>query len=48
MTDFDNAMTKWAEAMNPFFAGASSDLLSIIPYVAICVLLYVVGREKAR
>ncbi len=48
MTDFDDAMTKWAEAANPFFAGASADLLSILPYAAICVLLYVVGREKAR
>jgi uncharacterized oligopeptide transporter (OPT) family protein len=48
MTDFDNAMNKWAEAMNPFFAGASSDLLSLIPYAVICVLLYFVGREKAR
>jgi putative OPT family oligopeptide transporter len=48
MTDFDNAMNKWAEAMNPFFAGANSDLLSLIPYAVICVLLYVVGREKAR
>jgi len=47
LTDFDNRMAKWAEAMNPFFAGASSDLLSLIPYAAICVLLFVVGREKA-
>jgi len=46
MTDFDNAMNKWAEAANPFFAGASSDLLSLIPYAVICVLLYVVGRER--
>jgi uncharacterized oligopeptide transporter (OPT) family protein len=48
MTDFDDAMNKWAEAANPFFAGVSSDLLSILPYAAICVLLYVVGREKGR
>jgi uncharacterized oligopeptide transporter (OPT) family protein len=47
MTNFDDAMAKWAEAANPFFAGASADLLSILPYAAICVLLYVVGREKA-
>lgn len=48
MTGFDDAMNKWAEAANPFFAGAGADLLSILPYAAICVLLYVVGREKAR
>ena len=47
MTGFDDAMNKWAEAANPFFAGASADLLSILPYAAICVLLYIVGREKA-
>jgi putative OPT family oligopeptide transporter len=48
LTDFDTKMTKWAEAANPFFAGASADLLSILPYAAIVVLLYWVGREKVR
>jgi putative OPT family oligopeptide transporter len=48
LTDFDNAMTKWAEAMNPFFAGVNADLLSLVPYAVICVLLYWVGREKAK
>jgi putative OPT family oligopeptide transporter len=48
LTGFDNQMTRWAEAMNPFFAGVDADLLSLIPYAAICVLLYWVGREKAK
>lgn len=48
MTDFDNTMTKWAEAMNPFFGDARGDVLSVIPYALICVLLYWVGREKAQ
>jgi uncharacterized oligopeptide transporter (OPT) family protein len=48
LTDFDTKMTKWAEAANPFFAGASADLLSILPYAALIVLLYWVGREKAQ
>jgi putative OPT family oligopeptide transporter len=48
LTDFDNALTKWAEAMNPFFAGVNADVLSLIPYVAICVLLYWVARERAK
>jgi putative OPT family oligopeptide transporter len=48
LTDFDTMMTKWAEAANPFFAGASADLLSILPYAALIVLLYWVGREKAQ
>jgi len=46
LTDFDTTMGKWAEAANPFFAGASADLLSILPYAALIVLLYWVGREK--
>lgn len=47
LTDFDNAMNKWAEAANPFFAGVNADALSILPYAALIVLLYWVGREKA-
>jgi putative OPT family oligopeptide transporter len=48
LTDFDTAMTKWAEAMNPFFAGVNADVLSLIPYAVICVLLYWVARERAK
>jgi putative OPT family oligopeptide transporter len=48
LTDFDSTMAKWAEAANPFFAGASSNLLSLIPYAAIVALLYWVAREKAH
>jgi putative OPT family oligopeptide transporter len=36
---------KWAGANNPFFAGGSSDLLALIPFVLLTILLYVVGRE---
>jgi putative OPT family oligopeptide transporter len=46
LTDFDTMMTKWAEAANPFFAGATSDWLSLIPYAMLMVLLYWVAREK--
>ena len=46
MTDFDTMMTDWAGAFNPFYSGASSDLLTLIPYVAIMALLYFVAREK--
>ena len=48
LTDFDTTLTSWAQGANPFFAGASSDLLSLIPYAAIVVLLYWVGRDKAQ
>jgi hypothetical protein len=48
LTDFDTAMTKWAEGANPFFAGVNADVLSLIPYAVICVLLYWVARERAK
>jgi uncharacterized oligopeptide transporter (OPT) family protein len=45
-TDFDNRLNKWAEANNPFFAGPWSDLLAMIPFVAICLILFLVSRGK--
>jgi hypothetical protein len=36
---------KWATAHNPFFEGPSADWLAIIPFAALCVLLYLVGRD---
>jgi hypothetical protein len=47
LTNFDSMMNKWAEAVNPFFAGVVADALSIIPYALLIVLLYWIGREKA-
>ena len=46
LSDFDTALFHWSEAHNPFFAGEWSDLLSMIPFAALCVFLYYVGREK--
>jgi hypothetical protein len=46
MTDFDTALTTWAERVNPFFGGPMADWLSLIPYAAIAFLLYWIGREK--
>jgi putative OPT family oligopeptide transporter len=45
-TDFDTALTAWAERANPFFGGPMADWLSLIPYAAIAFLLYWIGREK--
>ena len=36
---------KWSEEHNPFFAGANSDLLGLIPFLILTILLYLVGRE---
>jgi len=40
-----DAIEKWATAYNPFFEGAWSDLLALVPFAAISVLLYLVGRD---
>jgi putative OPT family oligopeptide transporter len=42
----DPALTKWATAHNPFFEGPHADALSLIPFTIICVILYLVGRQK--
>jgi hypothetical protein len=36
---------KWQTAHNPFFNGPNSDLSSLIPFIILCVLLYLVGRD---
>jgi putative OPT family oligopeptide transporter len=43
----DAALNDWSEAHNPLFHGPWSDLLSLIPFLAICVLLYLVGRDRS-
>ncbi len=40
-----DAWEKWAGAHNPFFDGPSSDFLAMLPFIALSVLLYLVGRE---
>jgi hypothetical protein len=42
----DGALTKWATAHNPFFEGPNSDALTLIPFAVMCVILYLVAREK--
>lgn len=46
LSDFDAAVTAWSAANNPFFAGPYADLLALIPFTLICVVLYLVAREK--
>jgi putative OPT family oligopeptide transporter len=45
LTDFDRSMTETMRASNPFFNGASADLLSLIPFALLTLLLYLAGRE---
>jgi putative OPT family oligopeptide transporter len=42
----DSAVTVWARAHNPFFAGPSADLLALIPFVILACALLLVGWEK--
>ncbi len=44
--DFDAAVTGWSGAHNPFYGGVNADLLSLIPFGALCGFLYFVAREK--
>lgn len=42
----DTRITQWATANNPFFEGANSDVLSLIPFAILTGFLYLVAREK--
>jgi hypothetical protein len=44
--DQSDAVTRWSGANNPFFNGPWSDMLSMLPFLVIVVILYLVGREK--
>ncbi|MCU0784592.1 MAG: OPT/YSL family transporter, partial [Verrucomicrobia bacterium] len=41
----DTAITKWADARNPFFAGLNSDWLALLPFAMLTLFLYLVGRQ---
>ena len=45
MAGFNERITSMSEG-NPLHAGASSDLLSLIPFAILVVVLYLTGREK--
>jgi len=44
LSDTDNQLTNWAEAHNPFFAGPYADWLALLPFAALTLLLFWVGR----
>ncbi|HKP85735.1 MAG TPA: oligopeptide transporter, OPT family [Blastocatellia bacterium] len=45
LASFNGKIESWARDSNPFFNGDNANLLSLIPFVIICVLLYLAGRE---
>jgi putative OPT family oligopeptide transporter len=44
--DFDAALQRWSTASNPFFEGPHADLLSMLPFLVLIVLLWMVARGK--
>ena len=45
LTRQNTTITRWAESFNPFYAGAYSDWLALIPFALLAGLLYWVGRK---
>jgi hypothetical protein len=48
LSDTTESITKWSATNNPFYDGPThnyADILSLIPFLFICVILYMVGRE---
>ena len=45
LVDISKRIEDWSTAHNPFFDGANSDLLACFPFLILCVLLYLVGRD---
>jgi putative OPT family oligopeptide transporter len=46
LSNTDDKITKWAEAHNPFYAGANADWLALLPFAALTLLLFWVSRSK--
>ncbi len=46
MKDRLDSFEQWATAHNPFFEGPWSDTLAMIPFLALTILLYLVGRDR--
>jgi hypothetical protein len=46
LADLSKNMEEWATAHNPFYSGANSDWLACVPFLILCLVLYLVGREK--
>jgi uncharacterized oligopeptide transporter (OPT) family protein len=44
MGDFDAALQRWATGHNPFFEGPYADLLTLLPFLVLTLLLWLVAR----
>ena len=43
--DQSDQVEHWSRTHNPFFNGGWADLLSLVPFVVLMIILYLVGRE---
>ena len=44
----DKRFNLWAENHNPFFTGPNADLLSLLPFLVLCLILYRVGLAGVK
>jgi uncharacterized oligopeptide transporter (OPT) family protein len=42
--DLDAALQRWSTANNPFYSGPWADVLPLLPFAALALLLWLVGR----
>src|SRR6266542_3791070 len=45
LANFNRNVEDWANLHNPLFGGGNADILSMIPFLILMLLLYLVGRE---
>ncbi len=45
LANFNKSVEDWANLHNPLFGGGNADMLSMIPFLILMLLLYLVGRE---
>lgn len=45
LANFNKSVEDWATLHNPLFHGGNSDMLSMIPFLILMLLLYLVGRD---
>jgi len=43
---FSKVVETWSNGHNPFYNGTNANILACIPFLILCLLLYLVGRDK--
>jgi putative OPT family oligopeptide transporter len=46
LAELSGSIENWSNAHNPFYFGANADWLACIPFLLLCMVLYLVGRDK--